>query len=450
MKNGILRKWSPAAVMLAWFLVPAASHAASACVTTAASLKGWYGMLVSGSTTAQPAAAKYLTGAVFFDGAGTLSGSNIYGANGGTPAAISGNYTLNSDCTIALTTTVASTPSSYTVALKNTGEAVGIETDSTAVATISLKPQYATYTTGLNFTSSSLNGTFAASCAGDLSASTDLNLVVFSNGTLSGTDPFNNGGGYISSNVPYSGTYTVNSDGTFAGSLTVEDTPFDYFGVVTNSNTQVEYIYSNVTNNVASAPFAACVGGLAPPSAASPPPSAASVNLTSYYNADAVFTNGTRVTNGGLDSQNYAYSRNLLGSSVTWKGLAFAIGPANGPDAVSNATVPLPSGQYSTLYILAGSTDIPSQPSGTIIVTYTDKTTSTFNQTFSDWGYPHNYPNEAIAFTMAYRVTPSGATQAGPWYLYGYTYALNNAKTVASVTLPATKYVRTLSAVLAP
>jgi hypothetical protein len=174
------------------------------------------------------------------------------------------------------------------------------------------------------------------------------------------------------------------------------------------------------------------------------------VNLTSYYNADAVFTNGTRVTNGGLDSLNYAYSRNLLGSSVSWKGLAFAIGPANGPDAVSNATVPLPSGQYSTLYILAGSTDIPSQPSGTIIVTYTDKTTSTFNQTFSDWGYPHNYPNEAIAFTMAYRVTPSGATQAGPWYLYGYTYTLNNAKTVASVTLPASKYVRTLSAVLAP
>jgi hypothetical protein len=172
--------------------------------------------------------------------------------------------------------------------------------------------------------------------------------------------------------------------------------------------------------------------------------------LSPYYNVDAVFTNGTRVANGGLDGFYYAYSANLLGSSVTWHGLVFALGPANGPDAVSNATVALPAGHFSTLNILAGATDLPRTASGTIVVTYTDGTKSTFTQTFSDWGYPKNYAGEAIATATAYRVTPSGTTQAGPWYVYGYAYALNNAKTVASVTLPASPQIWTLSAVLQP
>ena len=37
---------------------------------------------------------------------------------------------------------------------------------------------------------------------------------------------------------------------------------------------------------------------------------------------------------------------------------------------------------------------------------------------------------------MAYRIGPTGATSNGPVYLYGYSFALNSAKTVKSLTLP--------------
>jgi hypothetical protein len=252
-----IRRFSAALLALA-FLAPVASHAA-ACTVTAASLKGWYGLLVAGQTTASTPVAKFQSGAVLFDGVSSLSGSNIYGS-AGSRSSLSGTYSVNSDCTITISATVGGVTTSYTVALKATGEAVGIETDAAAVSTISLKPQYATYTTGLNFTTSSLNGTFAASCGGFVGAYSDLNLVVFNNGSLSGTDPYNNDGSFLAANNPYSGTYTVNSDGTFAGSLTVGGTPFNYYGVITTSNTVVEYFYVNASN----VSVGACTGSVAP------------------------------------------------------------------------------------------------------------------------------------------------------------------------------------------
>jgi hypothetical protein len=117
----------------------------------------------------------------------------------------------------------------------------------------------------LNFTNSSLNGTFAASCIGPATQQSDLNLVTFSNGSLAGTDPYNNDGSAQTSNDPYTGTYTINSDGTFSGSLVVAGTPFDYYGVISNSGAKVEYIYSAVSNGTPTAAFASCTGKLAPP-----------------------------------------------------------------------------------------------------------------------------------------------------------------------------------------
>jgi hypothetical protein len=129
------------------------------------------------------------------------------------------------------------------------------------VATITLKPQG---TAGLNFTSASLNGTYAASCAGDLGAYTDLNLAVFNNGTVSGTDPYNNDGTFAVDSIPYTGTYSVNPDGTFAGSLVVSGTSFDYYGVISNANSQIQYIYENESGRAATTAFSACVGAASP------------------------------------------------------------------------------------------------------------------------------------------------------------------------------------------
>jgi hypothetical protein len=57
-------------------------------------------------------------------------------------------------------------------------------------------------------------------------------------------------------------------------------------------------------------------------------------------------------------------------------------------------------------------------------------------QSLSDWGTESNISGESIAVTLSYRLTPSGGTQNGPWHLYGYSFTLNTAKTVKSITLP--------------
>jgi hypothetical protein len=251
-------------VVCCHLLLPASGFAAS-CAASLGSLNGWYGMLVAGSTVGASVAPKYLTGALLFNGAGSISALHVY-SGAAVDSAATGTYVVNADCTVTITLTVGGgTPQVFTVALRQSKQAVGIETDASAVATIDLQPQYATVTTGLNFTGSSLNGTFAASCSGPAGSYTDLNLATFKSGALAGTDPYNNGGTYQVSNNPYSGTYTVNSDGTFSGSLTVDGTNFDFYGVISNVNAKVEYIYSGTANGAATAAFASCVGKLAAP-----------------------------------------------------------------------------------------------------------------------------------------------------------------------------------------
>jgi hypothetical protein len=51
---------------------------------------------------------------------------------------------------------------------------------------------------------------------------------------------------------------------------------------------------------------------------------------------------------------------------------------------------------------------------------------------------------------MAYRIAPSGATSTGPVYLYGYSFALNSAKTVKSLTLPTNRNVVVFAVDLTP
>lgn len=271
-KIDAIKKLAFPCLLVAWLASPTAAHAATesrpattSCATSLSSLNGWYGLLVAGATTGTSSTPKYLVGALLFNAAGGITGTHVYSGAGVTNAA-TGGYVVNTDCTVSITLNVGSSAAQvYTVAVKQSNEAVGIETDASAVATIDLQPQYATVTTGLNFTNSSLNGTYAASCYGPAGGYSDLNLVTYSNGTLAGTDPYNNGGTHIVANNPYSGSYTVNSDGTFAGSLTVDGTPFDFNGVISNSGAKVQYIYSGVSNGTATAAFASCSGKLSAP-----------------------------------------------------------------------------------------------------------------------------------------------------------------------------------------
>jgi hypothetical protein len=173
-----------------------------------------------------------------------------------------------------------------------------------------------------------------------------------------------------------------------------------------------------------------------------------SVSLASKDDVIGIGTTGTAVSNGGLDGGGNAYAANLLGTSIAWSGATFALGGANANDAVSNATIALAAGNYSSVTLLAAAVN-GNQPNQKFVVTYTDGTTTSITQSLSDWFTPQSYAGESIVATMAYRISASGATSSGPFYLYGYSLAINSGKTVASITLPANRNVVVLAIDLA-
>jgi hypothetical protein len=159
------------------------------------------------------------------------------------------------------------------------------------------------------------------------------------------------------------------------------------------------------------------------------------VSLTSSANVDAFVNNGTAPPNGGLDGGGFAYSATLIGSSLSWNGSTFSFGSAGVADAVSNITLPLPAGNYTTLSLLGTGVN-GNQPNQVFTVNYSDGTSTSFTQSLSDWFTPQNYAGESQALTMPYRIWSDGSLDNHTFYLYGYSFALNSAKTVASLTLP--------------
>jgi polygalacturonase len=179
------------------------------------------------------------------------------------------------------------------------------------------------------------------------------------------------------------------------------------------------------------------------------PASPAEVALTGAANVYAITRVGSAVVDGGLDTYGYAYDANLLGSSVTWNGIPFALGAAGVADAVHGGTIALPAGHYLSIRIL-GTAVQGAHVNQNFIVNYADGTADTFKQSMSDWSSPHKYPGESEVVTLAYKVRPNGTTLAQANYLYGYSLAVNSAKTVASITLPNNRDIVILAITLIP
>jgi len=217
-----------------------------ACVgrqSTPVNLAGYYGIVVGG-TAQSGGGGKFLSGSIYFDGAGGLTGNNV---NGGINqqygnTSVTGSYSVNPDNTISLTMNLANqaTPQTYVVGVSESGnEAMGIESDGSAIATIDMQNQLWPSNTP-PYSNASLNGTYSASCSG---AEVDLNYVTFDgNGNITaGVDAYDNG--WFGDN-PYTGTYTVKSDGTFSGNF--PGPIYDIFtmtGVLDNTTAEIEYTY---------------------------------------------------------------------------------------------------------------------------------------------------------------------------------------------------------------
>ena len=180
-----------------------------------------------------------------------------------------------------------------------------------------------------------------------------------------------------------------------------------------------------------------------------PVPGATQVNLASYYNRTGYYTDG-RSFSVGMDGSYSAYSANLLGSTLSWNGLVFNLGPSNTADVVycASQTITLPAGRFNTLQLLATGVQ-GNQTAQMFTVTYTDNSTATFTQSFSDWANPHSYSGESTAFAMTYRDLNGGGTQTLNVNVYGYTFNLDQTRTVKSITLPSNANLVLLAAILA-
>jgi hypothetical protein len=165
-----------------------------------------------------------------------------------------------------------------------------------------------------------------------------------------------------------------------------------------------------------------------------PVPGSGPVNLAQFYNRTGIYTDG-QTFGSGIDSSGYAFSGNLLGRNLSWNGLLFGLGAPNIPDVVycAGQTINLTAGRFNTLQMLA--TGVQGSQTGIFTITYTDNSSLTVTQQFSDWANPQSYPGESTVVTMPYRDS-SGSSQALNVTVDGYIFTLNQTKTVQSITLP--------------
>jgi len=168
------------------------------------------------------------------------------------------------------------------------------------------------------------------------------------------------------------------------------------------------------------------------------------VSMTSVFNIYAIFRDTTTVTNGGFDSNGYAFSANALdsvrtagnaGALLSWRGNVFTLGVPDGKNGASNVTVPLTSGNFSQLLMLASAAYGPIS-SASFVVTYSDGSTATTSLSMTNWISPASFTNEVTVQSTSYRDYDASGPVSGTPYIFGYAINLDNTRTVSSLTLP--------------
>jgi hypothetical protein len=174
------------------------------------------------------------------------------------------------------------------------------------------------------------------------------------------------------------------------------------------------------------------------------------VDLSSAYNAKAIYTDGTGFAPAAsADGEGFAYSQEALGSTPVWDGVLFNLGPANAPDVVTSKTVALPAGKFADLRVLAAGVE-GSQEAQVFTITYADGTSSSITQSLSDWYAPSGYEGESEAVVTPYRLEEDGSKDNRTFYLYGYSFKLDSSKTVRSIALPGNEHALVFAMTLVP
>jgi alpha-mannosidase len=174
------------------------------------------------------------------------------------------------------------------------------------------------------------------------------------------------------------------------------------------------------------------------------------VDLSSAYNVTGIYDDGATFTpENSLDGDGYAFSKQLVGAIRVGDGVVFKLGPANALDVATGRTVPLPSGEFSSLRMLAVGTN-GSQEMQTFLVTYTNGTSSSFTQSLSDWNAPRSFEGESVAASFPYRLAGDGTKDDDTFQLFAYSFALDKTKVVSSISLPNNRDVLVFAMTLLP
>ena len=174
------------------------------------------------------------------------------------------------------------------------------------------------------------------------------------------------------------------------------------------------------------------------------------VDLSHAYNVTGIYKDGAKFDEkNSLDGGGYSYSSDLLGSDQIGDGVDFKFGSAGAPDAVTSATVDLPSRKFSSIKLLAVGVE-GSQESQIFTVNYADGSSSPFTQSLSDWAYPGKVSGESSAVDMPYRLESDGNTDSRHFYIYAYSFNLDKTKNIRSISLPNNRNVVVFAITLVP
>ena len=145
-------------------------------------------------------------------------------------------------------------------------------------------------------------------------------------------------------------------------------------------------------------------------------------------------------------------SANLLGTSQTWSGATFNIGPAGTSDVVSGKgqTISLPSGAVFLAQAAGHRRQRrPAQPDvHRQLQRRDDGDLHSVDERLAYAAELHGRVARCSPCLTA--ISPMGPKDNRTFYLYGYSFALNPAKTVQSITLPNQANVKMLAIDLLP
>jgi hypothetical protein len=162
-----------------------------------------------------------------------------------------------------------------------------------------------------------------------------------------------------------------------------------------------------------------------------------------------IATDGTSlVTGGGFDMLGNTYSWEALGSGagVSNGRATFTFGLPNQPQTIvaSGQEIAVNQGAFGSINLAGAAVYYGAQPDVAFTLNYTDGTTETWTQSMSDWAEPQQFSGETTLVASAYRNRGDGTKDPLPVYLYGYSHAIPQGKTLKSITLPVNQNVRIL------